>query len=131
MEDKFKLENLSKRNVYQVPEGYFDQLPSVIMQRVQPGGASNSRSWFGLRYYSLRVALATLVTGGILATGVYLNRTPTAEPAPIASLSEIPNEEIMQYLLASGKVDPMDMADLSFSDADFWQEFGEEDYLDN
>jgi hypothetical protein len=131
MEDKFKLENLSKRNVYQVPDGYFDKLPSVIMQRVQPGGTSNSRSWFGLRYYSLRVALATLVTGGILATGLYLNQAPAAEPAPMASLAEIPNEEIMQYLLASGKVDPMDMADLSISDPYFWQEFGEDDYLDN
>lgn len=131
MEDKFKLENLPKRNVYQVPEGYFDKLPSVIMQRVEPAGESRVRSWFGLRYYSLRVALATLVTGGILATGLYLNQTPASEPAPVASLSEIPNEEIMQYLLASGKVDPMDMADLSIDDTDFWQEIGEDDYLEN
>ncbi len=131
MEDKFKLENIPKHNVYQVPDGYFDKLPSIIMQRVEPGGASGSRSWFGLPFYSLRVALATLVTGGILATGVYLNQAPAPEPAPTASLSEIPNEEIMQYLLASGKVDPMDMADLSIADADFWQEIGEEEYEEN
>lgn len=131
MEDKFKLDNLPKHIIYQVPEGYFDKLPSKIMQRVEPGGASGSRSWFGLPFYSLRVALATLVTGGILATGVYLNQAPAPEPAPTASLSEIPNEEIMQYLLASGKVDPMDMADLSIADADFWQEIGEEEYEEN
>lgn len=131
MEDKNELENLPRHNVYRVPDGYFDKLPSAIMQRVESAGAGEGRSWLGLRYYSLRVALATLVTGGVLATGVYLNQSPASEPAPTASLADIPNEEIMQYLLASGEVDPIDMADLSIADADFWQEFGEDDLQEN
>lgn len=131
MEDKFKLEDLPRHNIYQVPEGYFEKLPSKIMQRVGPAGIGQSRSWFGLPYYSLRVALASLVTGGLLATGLYLNQSPATEPAATASLAEIPNEEIMQYLLASGKVDPMDVADLSIADTNFWQEIGEDEFVEN
>jgi hypothetical protein len=139
MEDKFKLENLPKGNIYQVPEGYFEKLPSVIMQRIEPAEPKENRPWFSLWPYSFRVALATLVTGGFLAAGIYLNQPSASEPASSASLAEtsneelgeIPNEEIMQYLLASGQVDPMDVAELSSAGPDFWQEISEEGTNEN
>ena len=52
------LEDIPKKNVFEVPEGYFDRLPGIIQARV----ASNRRESFWAPYlrYSLKYALPVM-----------------------------------------------------------------------
>jgi hypothetical protein len=132
MEEKYNWDNLPKRNIYKVPEDYFERLPSRIMKRCEQPEVVARPSWFGLVFSPVRVAMATLVLGGALITGIIAWDQPSPDSSsPDISLAEISNEEIMQYLLASGQVDPLDMAELSVADADFWQELGSEPNYEN
>ena len=132
MEEKFELDDVPKENIYRVPEGYFDSLPSVIMQRCEPAGEKQWLHWLRWRYSPLRLGLATLAVGGALLSGLLLNQPSPTEPVPTATtLAGIPDDDIVQYLLTSGEVDHLEVADLSVADADFWQEVGEEEGQEN
>lgn len=57
-----RLEDIPKKNIYQVPEGYFDQLPQVIQTRVSQSKSTRlSVNWtFALRYAVPVIALLAL-----------------------------------------------------------------------
>jgi hypothetical protein len=88
------------------PDGYFDQLPMRVMQRVElhalASGPLAVPGWLAALSAPLRTALAsTVVLGGFAAS--FLLSGPGAVPAASASktLANVPRTELVEYLLAN------------------------------
>ncbi len=56
-----KLEDLPKKNIFEVPDGYFDQLPGVIQSRIVQKEKNPETSWS----LAFRYALPVLLLAGI------------------------------------------------------------------
>ena len=85
-----KLDDIPKKNIFEVPEGYFDRLPMKIQARLEKPEETSSRSIWG---YSLRYALPIIVVGFALA---YLLRPKSFEPEEL--LASIPDEHLIAFL---------------------------------
>jgi hypothetical protein len=59
-----KLENIPKKTVFTVPDGYFDKLPADIQYRVSAKDAATQ--WSQLYSYSLRYALPLVVVAAVV-----------------------------------------------------------------
>ena len=66
-----KLEDIPKKNIYEVPEGYFDKLPGIIQSRVAK--EETIRKPFFV--HSLRYAIPAMVVA-IVALAVLFFRGP-------------------------------------------------------
>ncbi|MBO3270426.1 MULTISPECIES: hypothetical protein [Hymenobacter] len=92
------------------PAGYFEQLPRRVMDRVQPTEAP-ALGWLSRLPLPLRTALASTLLLGGFAASLVLSVTPTSASATLAA---VPQEELVQYLLANdSRVTLADLADLS------------------
>jgi hypothetical protein len=83
-----KLEDISKENIYQVPEGYFDKLPGIIQARVarpEPKVWFTPSLKFAMPVMALVVALTIWFTSG--------NGYSVEE-----QLNEIQTEQLLAYL---------------------------------
>ncbi|UOR06394.1 hypothetical protein MUN82_04690 [Hymenobacter aerilatus] len=94
------------------PASYFEQLPRRVMDRVQPTDpAAPALSWLGRLPLPLRTALASVLLLGGFAASLVLSSTPTSASATLAA---VPQEELVQYLLANdSRVTLADLADVS------------------
>ncbi|SHJ29041.1 hypothetical protein SAMN02745146_2777 [Hymenobacter daecheongensis DSM 21074] len=100
------------------PAGYFDRLPMQIMARVQPSAPRESTApgWLTALSMPLRTALASVVVLGGFTVSFLLSPTATA-PAKAVALAQVPETEMVQYLLASDtRVSLTDLADLAATD---------------
>jgi hypothetical protein len=88
-----KLEDIPKKKVFDVPEGYFDSLPGIIQARVsKPEREITTRPVFA---YALRYALPVVLVASI---GIFwLTRQPTVT-SPEAILASIETEDLVAYL---------------------------------
>jgi len=57
-----KLEDLPKTNIFDAPEGYFDQLPGIIQSRIVKNKANRTQLSLG---FALKYALPVLLLAGI------------------------------------------------------------------
>jgi hypothetical protein len=58
-----KLEDIPKKNIFEVPDGYFDRLPGVVQSRIS-ATRKNSFQWiFALRY---AIPVLVIAVAGIL-----------------------------------------------------------------
>lgn len=107
-----KLEDIPRKNIFDVPEGYFDQLPARVQARVSASSRRRvSWSWTN----SLRYALPVLVAIA-LVTGWWLKQAPED---PEAILASIEAEQLAAYLEENGLVteDLIPYEDLTEEDA--------------
>lgn len=93
-----KLEDIPKKNIFEVPDGYFEQLPARVQARISGGRQSRSASWSWTR--SIRYALPVLVAIGLFA-GWWLKQAPED---PEAILATIEAEQLAAYLEEYGLV---------------------------
>ncbi|MFC5271608.1 hypothetical protein [Adhaeribacter terreus] len=121
MKPKFNMEELRRENVYNVPENYFDKLPNRIMQRVtaSPTETSEVLGWLSK---PVRLALAGSGFAAVFATVFMLNMNQN-ETMQGDLLAQVPETEIVNYLLASEQMDRSDLAVLNAADQDFTHEF--------
>ncbi|MDO6391573.1 hypothetical protein Q4E40_15660 [Pontibacter sp. BT731] len=111
MKNDFKLSDLPKRNIYEVPDKYFDRLPAQIMERTAGAGYSPA-PWYAAAWKPLRLALAPLML--VLVLGVlYLVNLNNKEEQQIANLASIHDKEIVDYLSTYAVLESADFADLS------------------
>jgi hypothetical protein len=90
MESMKKLDDIPKKNIFEVPEGYFDKLPLQIQARVEGENVAVSRPIWGL---ALKYALPVLIAGLALA---YFLRPQYSHPEEL--LANIANEHLIAYL---------------------------------
>jgi len=124
---KYKLDDIEKKSGYKVPEGYFEELPLKIQQRIQ----SESTQSKTLKVPSWSLAMAASVV--IILTSVFLlfqGKDNAAEEL----LAEVPEEDLIAYLdqfemdeydLASAF--PEDTEELEFEDIEMLDEVDLED----
>jgi len=113
---KIKLDEMPKKQVYSVPDGYFDNLPTIIQSRVINPEASESwaRNWTSSLKYALpALALVLMVT----YFGVRLNKDSIDVQA---MLDDIPTEELVTFLAESdiSTEEILSMVDLETFDID-------------
>ncbi|MFD2784111.1 hypothetical protein [Hymenobacter rubripertinctus] len=97
------------------PDRYFEQLPMRVMQRVPaaPAPAAPAWGWLAALSAPLRTALASVVVLGGFAASFLLNPAGPAGPVAGAALARVPQQELMQYLLASDqRISLTDLAEL-------------------
>ncbi|HEY8512907.1 MAG TPA: hypothetical protein VIL31_13200 [Cyclobacteriaceae bacterium] len=93
-----KLEDIPRKKIFDVPEGYFDQLPGRIQARIAAESRDRSPSW--LWGGAVRYALPILIAGAIFA-GWWLKKAPED---PEAILASIETEQLVTYLEEYGLV---------------------------
>lgn len=87
-----KLEDIPRKNIYEVPEGYFDKLPTVIQSRIvakEPG-----RSPFFS--FSLRYALPALVLVVIAGVWIWNSREDDIDAEQL--LASVDTSALVAYL---------------------------------
>jgi len=129
-----KLDEIPKKNIYEVPANYFDKLPGVVMARVtdKKQGFIFSASAFAWHNPWLKGALASLALI-ICFVFVFLVKSAqvTDHNQPIASqpsessnlLASVSKTDAMEYLLTSEQINHTDLALLSQTDQDITHEF--------
>jgi hypothetical protein len=102
-----KLEDISKKNIFEVPEGYFEKLPGIIQARVVK--PEPVRIWVA----SLKYALPVLA---IMAFGIFW-LTGSSEKSFDEQLAGIQTEQLIAYL------NDADLQIDDLSEAVEWNEF--------
>ena len=88
-----KLEDIPKKDVFKVPEGYFENLPSVIQSRVT--NQKKERAFLPSFSYALRYALPVVLLGVV----GYFWLIPNGQPVTAESiLATIETEDLVAYL---------------------------------
>jgi hypothetical protein len=87
------LENIPKRNIFEVPEGYFERLPGTIQARIASHAPKEQRPYLG---FALRYALPVMLLAAI-AIFVF-----APENDPVDILSSVSTEQLHVYLDENG-----------------------------
>jgi hypothetical protein len=122
MKKDFKLSDLPKRNIYEVPDKYFDRLPAQIMERTAGAGYSPA-PWYATAWKPLRMALASLAL--LLAVGVvYFTQLRDQSERQVIHLATVADDDIMDYLSTYAILESGDFAELnSVSDQEMTADF--------
>ena len=115
-----KLEDIKKKNIYTVPDKYFDQLPARIQSRVSEKQPVSWLSW----NWSLSYKLAVPAIAVILMV-IYFGRTNNFIPQNTdAILAQVSTDDIIAYLeftdiTTDDIIESVDMSDLEL---DFYED---------
>lgn len=121
MKKDMKISDIPKRNVHQVPDGYFDRLPMQVMERTAAREQVTAAGWFAPFWQTARYAVAPLILLFLLFGVYFLNVQPEQQSTVnVASLSD---EEIMVYLDTYAQVDAIDFEEHSIADQELAVEF--------
>lgn len=121
-----KLDEIPKKNIYEVPADYFEKLPGVMMNRVTSQLGVNQGVFDTIWALSwLKSSLAGLV---LITTFIFIylvNYTnPVPNPAQSRSiLAAVSNTDAIEYLLISEQLENTDLAILPQAEQDFTHEF--------
>ena len=89
-EEQFLKEHVGKRNPFRVPEGYFDELPSQVLNRVR----RQQR-----RLVIRRFAVAAVLTGCVATVGMLLLHTGSSSST--VAENDTYMEEVLDYTLTT------------------------------
>ena len=129
-----KLEDIKKKNIYTVPDKYFDQLPTRIQSRVNE---KNPVSWLSWNW-SLTYKLAAPAIAIILMV-IYFGRTDNYSTQDTDTiLAQVSTEDIIAYLeftdiTTDDIIENVDFTDIEldfYEDGPIIQEFNEMDEED-
>ena len=107
-----KLHDIPKKNIFEVPDGYFDRLPMRIQARTENARETVSKPVWSL---ALRYAVPIVVAGFAL---VYFLRPQKLNPEEL--LASIENEPLIAYLDETDitSIDLLEIVNFSEKDAD-------------
>lgn len=91
-----KLDDLNKKNVFKVPEGYFDDLPMKIQSRIQKEDQKRGTVWDAYFLPSLKYTLPILILA--IMASIFLLRNNSMDMSPDSILAEVETSEIIAYL---------------------------------
>ncbi len=107
-----KLDDISKKNIFEVTDGYFDRLPLKIQARVETTKQTHTLPVWNL---ALRYAMPIVIVGFTL---VYFLKPKAHETEEL--LASISNEHLIAYLQESdiSESDLLEIANFNETDAD-------------
>lgn len=88
-----KLEDIPKRNIYQVPDGYFDKLPGILQSRVN----KENRSALFAPYFAFAVRYAIPAVVILFAIVLWIYR-PVAPKDAEGIIANVETEALIAYL---------------------------------
>ena len=132
-----KLEDIPKKQNFEVPEGYFEKLPGIIQSRVTQ--QQKERSWGLDQRFALRFALPAVM---LLAIGIFWYSRSPMDKSVENILASVQTEDLITYLSESdfttdelledvrlNNEDAMDIEEsvyeLQFTDSEFEEIFNE------
>lgn len=122
MKNDFKLSDLPKRNIYEVPDKYFDRLPTQIMERTAGAGYSPA-PWYASAWKPFRLALVPLMLLLVLGV-VYFTQLREQQPDHAVALEVVDHDDIMDYLSTYAVLESADFAEYtSLSEREMTAEF--------
>jgi len=87
-----KIDDINKKNIHKVPEGYFDQLPQQIQARIAEQNATKKQFWLA---YNLKYAIPIVLLLVVVAISIF---NLSNESSPEELLAEVSTEELILYL---------------------------------
>lgn len=108
-----ELDNIPKKTVFTVPDGYFDKLPGAIQSRIPRGDTSRTPA----RSYTLRYALPAILVAAVAI--YYYNTQSGADPQTI--LATVDTNELILYVQETTPVttdDLLESFDISTGDVE-------------
>lgn len=88
-----KLEDIPKKQNFEVPEGYFEKLPGIIQARVaQP---SQKEGWWFFSRFSIRFALPAVI---LLFVGIFWYYRAQMDQSVETILATVQTEDLVAYL---------------------------------
>lgn len=122
-----KLDEIPKKNIYEVPADYFEKLPGVMMNRVNRPQPSYLRVLTFTPVPWLKGAVAGLA---LLISFIFIFLSQNTEPVvgtlngeSTQILAAVSGQEAMDYLLTSDQLETYDLAILPQAEQDFTHEF--------
>jgi hypothetical protein len=91
-----KLEDIPKKQNFEVPEGYFEKLPGVIQSRVTQ--QNKERSWGVDLRFAVRFAVPVVI---LLAVGIFWYSRAHMEKSVENILASVQTEDLITYLSES------------------------------
>ncbi len=88
-----KLEDISKKEIFNVPDGYFEKLPGIIQARI--GDERSERTVTSVFAYSLRFALPAIF---LFAIGIFWFTRSDQTVSAESILASIETEDLVAYL---------------------------------
>ena len=88
-----KLEDIPKKDIFEVPEGYFEKLPGIVQSRVSASSKRKTTQWV----FALRYAIPILILAGI---GIFwFNNSPSYQYNELeAELEALQPDQLSIYL---------------------------------
>lgn len=105
-----KLEDLSRKNIFKVPDGYFEKLPGIIQARV---AKPEPKTWFApaLKFAMPVVALVIAIT-------IWYNSGQGVSLED--QLNEIQTEQLIAYLEANDMTEDFSTEEVTFSEDELY-----------
>ncbi len=88
-----KLEDIPKKQIFEVPEGYFEKLPGIIQSRVTQHHVE--KSWWVNYRVSLRFAVPAVI---LITVGIFWFNRPQSDLSAEGILASIQTEDLVSYL---------------------------------
>jgi hypothetical protein len=88
-----KLEDIQKKEIFEVPDGYFEKLPGKIQTRISGSISATERSF--IFRYKLQYALSFIV---FVAVGIYWFSIPEQPENVESLLASVQTEQLVAYL---------------------------------
>ena len=89
-----KLEDIPKKQIFEVPDGYFERLPGIVQARVTPARDPATIAWF-MKRSALRYVVPAVV---ILVAGLFwFDQSATRKDAETI-LSSLQTQDLIAYL---------------------------------
>jgi hypothetical protein len=94
------MKSLKNKNVYTTPLGYFENFSDSVLSKIKSEPKKAKIISIGSRKTWLRVAAAAIVVGLVSTIGYYTlsKNSQTAVSDPIAALSKVSDDEMVNYL---------------------------------
>ena len=110
-----KLEDIPKKEIFNVPEGYFEELPGIIRARVAKPDKQHEGA--PLLAYNLRFAMGLAV---LAIAAIFWFERPEARQSPELMLSDVGTEALIAYIQDSDQTtdELLDDVSLGVADAD-------------
>ena len=121
-----KLEDIDRDNIFKVPEGYFDELPTRTQSKIR----QRERNFFPKPNWQLVVKIS-LSIATILLLILYLSpfKIQNNRTDPENLLAQVSTDDVIAYLELEDIGTNFIIDQIDLSNADFWQ-YDEDSFLD-
>ena len=127
--NKFDLEKLPRENIFKVPENYFEELPMLIQSQT-----SAKTKVTPLVSWSMKRTWASIAACAAIAILGYFTWMPKQDALGNEALSEVQNQEIINYLLQEN-INQIDLAEqfenVQSTKVDLEESVSDSELLDN